>query len=74
MQFIIQRKKICLPLEEAAILVQDWSSCEALQLQGLKGAKTTTELWPPNPNELDMAAINYTLYHKNLHSIILHSY
>ena len=25
--------------------------------QGLKGANTATELWPPNPNELDMAVI-----------------
>lgn len=23
----------------------------------LKGAKTTTELWPPNPNELEIAAV-----------------
>jgi hypothetical protein len=29
-----------------------------LQIHSVKGAKTTTELCPPNPKELDIAAQN----------------
>lgn len=31
----------------------------------VKGANTTTELCPPNPNEFDMAAIKHITQHIN---------
>ena len=44
----------------------------SMSYQGMKGANTTTEFWPPNPNEFDMAA-NITKYLINNHNIIINT-
>lgn len=42
---------------ETQILSDDAYACNLIN-QGLNAEKATTELWPPNPNEFEIAAPN----------------